>query len=135
MDVYHKVLTRIYEVTDGKETADVDMNDLLKREGFYPSRDDIITHLSNEGWVTSGGRQYEIRITHWGVAEAKKAMANLPDKKQLAEKAANNLLTGSREFVIMLEEFAAGPSKEKFKTIDKRYSDLGAFIERLRSNL
>lgn len=135
MDVYHKVLVRIYEITGGKETADVDLVDLLKREGFYPSRDDIVTHLSNESWVTRSARPYEVKITHWGVAEAKKAMANLPDKKQLAEKDANSLLNGSREFVIMLEEFAAGPSKEKLKTIDKRYTDLGAVIERLRSNL
>ena len=135
MDVFHKVLTKIYEITGGKDTADVDLIDLLKREGFFPSRDSIVSHRSNEGWVMITDRQYVVRITHWGVAEAKKAMSDLPDKAQLAEKDANNLLIGSKEFVIMLEEFAAGPSKEKFKTIDKRYSDLGVVIERLRSNL
>lgn len=135
MDVYHKVLTRIFEITGGKESSDVDLNDLLKREGFFPSRDSIATHLSNEGWVTGTDRQYVVRITHWGIAEAKRALSNAPDKKQLTEKDANSLLNRSREFVIMLEEFAAGPSKEKFKTIDKRFADLGAVIERLRSNL
>jgi hypothetical protein len=34
MDVYHKILTRIYEVTGGKDTVEVDLNDLLKQEGF-----------------------------------------------------------------------------------------------------
>ncbi len=50
MDVYHKVLARIYEITDGVETAEVDLQDLLKREGFYPSLQSISEHLTNESW-------------------------------------------------------------------------------------
>jgi hypothetical protein len=108
---------------------------LLKREGFFPSRDSIVSHISNEGWVIGTDRQYVVRITHWGAAEAKKSMANLPDRTHAAQKDVTSLLNGSRELVKMLEEFADGPSKEKLNSIDKRFSDLSAVIERLRSNL
>jgi hypothetical protein len=135
MDVYHKVLAKIYEITGGRDTVDVDLNDLLKREGFFANIQGIAEHLSSEGWVTETARRYTVRMTHWGVAEAKRTKADLPDRVQLLEKDSGRLLSSSREFVIMLEEFAAGPSKEKFETIDKRFADLGAIVERLKSNL
>jgi hypothetical protein len=35
----------------------------------------------------------------------------------------------------MLEEFAADPSREKLRTIGKRYTEIGAIVERLDGNL
>lgn len=86
MDVYHKVLAKIYEMTDGKETVNVDLKDLLKTEGFFSSLDSISKHLSTESWVTETPKQNIVRITHWGVAEAKRVLSNTPDLAEAATK-------------------------------------------------
>lgn len=135
MDVYHKVLTKIYEECGGDPSVDVDLIDLLKREGFYANIDNISRRLLDESWVAEASRDYAVRLTHWGQGEAKRLLTNQPDTKLLIAKDATRLLNESREFLIMLEEFAADPSKEKLKTIGKRHSDLGAIMERLDGNL
>lgn len=135
MDVYHKVLTKVFEETGGRETVEVDLVDLLKREGFFPSLESIDSTLKSEGWATVGSTASKIRITHWGVAEAKRVLSDKPDKNQILSRDSNRLLSDARELVIMLEEFAAGPNKKKLETLEKRASDISTTIERLKMNL
>lgn len=135
MDVYQKILVKIYESTGGKETVDVDMAELLKREGFFPSIDSIMQQLMDESWIADTKTKNVVRITHWGAAEAKRVAADLPDRKQLVEKDAAKLLSESREFVIMLEEFAAAPDTNKLSTIEKRHADLTPLIKRIGQNI
>lgn len=135
MDVYHKVLTKVFEETGGRETVEVDLVDLLKREGFFPSLESIDSTLKSEGWATGGSTSSKIKITHWGVAEAKRVLADKPDKDQVVAKESTRLLNDARELVIMLEEFSAGPNKKKLETVEKRSSDIAAAIERLKMSV
>ena len=135
MDVYHKILTRIYEITGGKDTVEVDLNDLLKQEGFYSNIDGISLHLTTESWVAETPRPRVVKLTHWGVAEAKRVLSNTPDTVREITKDANRLLADSRELIIMLEEFAVSPSSTNFKTIEKRFADLSTIFGRIRENL
>ncbi len=135
MDVYHKILTRIYEVTGGKDTVEVDLNDLLKQEGFFSNIDNIASHLTTESWIAETPRPRVIRLTHWGAAEAKRVLTNSPDTPRELSKDANRLLAESRELIIMLEEFAVSPSGTNFKTIEKRFADLTAIFERIREKV
>jgi hypothetical protein len=135
MDVFQKILTKVYETSEGKDSVDVDLVDLLKREGFYGNLEGISRRLIDESWVAETPRQYTVRLTHWGAGEAKRLLTNQPDFKTLVAKDANRLLNETREFMIMLEEFAANPSKEKLDTIGKRHSDIGKIVERLDGNL
>lgn len=135
MDVYHKILTRIYEVTGGKDTVEVDLNDLLKQEGFYSNIDNISQHLTTESWVAETARPRVVKITHWGTAEAKRVLTNSPDKQREASKEANRLLAEAREMIIMLEEFAASPNGANFKTIEKKLNDLQTITGRIRDNI
>ncbi|MGB7209531.1 MAG: hypothetical protein WBD27_12780 [Pyrinomonadaceae bacterium] len=135
MDVYHKILTKIYEVTGGKDTVEVDLNDLLKREGFFSNIDNISLHLTTESWVAETPRPRVVKLTHWGAAEAKRVLSNTPDTIRELAKDANRLLADSRELIIMLEEFAVSPSSTNFKTIEKRFVDLSAIFERIRGNI
>ncbi len=134
MDVYHKVLTKIYNVTDGRENADVDLAELLKKEGFFPSIDDIRTYMSSESWIAETNRTNIIRITHWGVAEAKRTLSNGPDKKKLIEKDSSRLISTARELLVMAEELAGSPSEDKLKPIDDKISETAAIVNRIRSN-
>ena len=135
MDVYHKVLAKLYEMTGGRDSVDVDLAELLKKEGFFPSLDNISTHLLGESWVTETARQHTVRITHWGVAEAKRTLSNSPDKNKALTKEANRLLASTREMQIMLEEFVESPDSDKFKVIEQRMSEMTAAAGKIRSNL
>jgi hypothetical protein len=135
MDVYHKILTRIYEVTGGKDTIEVDLNDLLKQEGFYSNIENISQHLTDESWVAETPRPRVVKITHWGAAEAKRVLTNTPDRQREVSKDANRLLAEARELIIMLEEFATSPNGTNFKTIDKKLNDLQAITGRIRENV
>lgn len=135
MDVYHKVLVKIYEMTGGKETENVDLKDLLKAEGFLSNLDSIFKHLSTESWVTETAKQHVVRVTHWGVAEAKRVLSDTPDIALAITKDANRLIADSREFVIMLEEFAAASSREKFQTIEKRFAEMTSAVARIKENV
>ena len=131
MDVYHKVLLKIFAISSGSENTDVDLVDLLKKEGFYSNIDSINDHLSAEGWTTGTAREYTVRITHWGVAEARRALAETPDSAKAIEKQAGRMLADARELVIMLEEFAAGPTKAKFHVLQKRLADVNVLSAKI----
>ncbi len=135
MDVYHKILTKIYEVTGGKDNVEVDLNDLLKQEGFFSNIDNISLHLTTESWVAETPRPRVVKLTHWGAAEAKRVLSNSPDTVRELTKDANRLLADSRELIIMLEEFAVSPSGVNFKTIEKRFADLMVIFERIKGNI
>ncbi len=135
MDVYHKILTKIYEVTDGKDTVEVDLNDLLKQEGFFSNIENISQHLLTESWVAETPRPLVVKITHWGAAEAKRVISNTPDVQHELSKDANRLLGESRELIIMLEEFAVSPNGKNFKTIERKFDDLDSIMGRIRLNV
>lgn len=135
MNVFHKVLTKIYEMTDGKDTVDVDMVELTKREGFYSNLDNISKQLQDEGWIAEAGRKNIIRITHWGATEAKRVLSASPDKVNELSKESNRLLNDGKEYSIMLEEFNAGPDLEKLTRIEKRIAEMADRCKRIRGFL
>lgn len=132
MDVYHRVLAKLYEITGGKDTQDVDFADLLKREGFFPSIDDIKKHLSGESWITETSRTNVVRITHWGVAEAKKARSSTPDGVSETRRNANRLKDKARDFMIAAEEYAGAPSADSLKALEKNFRELEASVAKLK---
>jgi hypothetical protein len=132
MNVYHKVLTKIFEVTGGKDSVDVDLADLTKKEGFFSNIENISRQLQDEGWITEGKTNI-IRITHWGATEAKRVLSASPDKVNELSKESNRLLNDGKEFSIMLEEFAAGPDAGKLGRIEKRISEMSERCKKIRS--
>ena len=135
MNVFHKVLVKIYEMTNGKETVDVDLVDLTKKEGFYPSINNISKQLQDEGWIAEAGRTNIIRITHWGATEAKRVLSASPDKVNELSKESNRLVNEGKEFAIMLEEFNAGPDTAKLGRIEARIADMLDRCRKIRGYL
>ena len=119
MDAYHKILSRIYEISGGKDSVDVDLVELTKKEGYYPSIDDIAFRLKGESWVTES-RTNVVRITHWGVAEAKKSGTSRPDAARAIERDSRKLLAETRELSVVIEEFMAEPTKERFGPVAEK---------------
>ncbi len=135
MNVFHKILVKVFENTAGKDSVEVDFADLLKKEGYFPSIDSIYSQLQDEGWITEAGRKHVIRITHWGVSEAKRVLQNSPDKVNEVEKNSTRLLNEARELIIMLEEFAAKPESKKLERIEKRIAELSDRSKVIREHL
>lgn len=132
MDTYHKVLTKIYEMTGGKELVDVDLTDLLKKEGYFPSLEEISNHLKTEGWVTET-RANVVRITHWGAAEAKKAGTSGSDAAKAIEREGRRLLAESREFSAVVEAFLGDPSSEHISSVRKKFAEMEKIVAGLAS--
>ena len=135
MDVYHKILARVYKDSGGQESVRVDFGEILKQEGFLPSIEQISTHMIKEGWITDSDRKHHVQITHWGVAEAKKAARGVPDSAKAIEKDCYALIAGTKELTVMSEEFEGAPAKKKLQEIEKRLADIKKIVERLADNV
>lgn len=135
MDVYHKVLVKLFEATGGKDSQTVDFKDLVKKEGFLGNYNDIFQLLSGKGWIAETPRADVVKITHWGVKEARKAQGDLPASSQEAKKIAAKTISETREFLILLEEFAAAPTKENFAGAEKKFAVINQAINALKENI
>jgi hypothetical protein len=135
MDVFHKVLTRIYELSGGRESQEVDLIEILKTEGFYSSRDSIKDHLSTESWIIDSGRPDHVLITHWGMAEAKKTLANPDASGQGLDRHTTRLLAFAREFSIEVGEFVEKPNDSTIKPVEHRISEISNLLSKIKSQL
>lgn len=133
MDVYHKVLVKLYEVTEGKDTQTVDFKDLVKTAGFLGNYNDIYDMLSSQGWISESKKPDFVGITHWGVSEAKKSAGGAPDDSQAIKKETNRLVNQAKELAVIAEEFAADTSKDKFEKVGKICEELTVTITRLKN--
>ena len=75
MNVYQKVLIKVFQETGGRDSKAVYLKDLVKDMGFLPSYDEIFSQMSHDGWITETSRMHEVKITPWGVREAKKVQS------------------------------------------------------------
>ena len=131
MDVYQKLLLKVYEQAGGKDSENVDFTDLVKREGFYPSLPGILDHFLSQIWITqSAGKN--VRLTHWGVAEAKKLQSSAPLSPVDSKKEINRLIAETREFMTLLEIFAADVSKDNLNRAAAKFSELDSALEKIK---
>src|SRR5690349_7028483 len=110
MDTFHKILVRIYQIAGGRDKQDVDFIDLIKSEGYLPSLENIKNHLNTEGWITDAAKPGHVRLTHWGIAEAKKSLASPGTADAGIDRVTTRLSNATRDFSIVVEEFIAKPS-------------------------
>lgn len=138
MDVYHKVLVKLYEVTGGKDSEAVEFKDLVKGMGFLGSYPDLFKELSRQGWIAETPRPDVVKITHWGVKEAKKSKSGRADISESAKnllKETNRLIGNTKEFLIILEEFSDDSTEAKFKQVEKKFDDLKGGIDKVKENI
>ncbi len=135
MDIYHKVLLNLYDVTGGKDSQTVDLKDLVKNQGFLGSYERIFQMLSSQGWIAETTKANYVRITHWGVKEAEKGGSDAPSKEQQTKKEIAALSSDAKQFSIIIEGFASEPSKENFEQIEKKSKDLIASVGKIKTML
>jgi hypothetical protein len=132
MDAYHFVLVKIYEAAQGKDSKPVDFRELLKTTGYYSSYTDIFERLSREGWITEDKRPHHVRITHWGIIEARKCVAreNASAEGEM-KKHINKAISETKELLGMLENLKS--SSEDTSNIQNKLSELSNTIEKIVS--
>jgi hypothetical protein len=135
MDVYHRLLVKLYEITGGRESETVDLKELVKKEGYLPSYPQIKEHLSSQSWITETSRVDAVKITHWGVTEAKKTQTGGNDDSQAIKKEINRTMSDARELIIFLEELANDVSKENISKAEKKLAEINSAIQKLKSSV
>lgn len=135
LDLYHKVLAKLYEVTEGKESQIVDLKDMVKTQGFLGSYHDIFQFLSIQGWIMETSKADYVKITHWGVKEAKITQSGLPDAPQEFKNDVDKLVKNIKDFLITAEEFAAETSEESLRFLENQVDEIKSAINRLKENI
>lgn len=138
MDVYHKVLVKLYESTGGRDSQAVDFKELVRGLGFLGNYADILQNMSDQGWIAETTKANFVKITHWGVKEAQKSLTgssdNSDNSKEL-KKIVNNLRDEAKHLLIMLEEFSSDVSKEKLAQIEKKIGEINTTIAKIKTSL
>lgn len=135
MDAYHQVLARLYELTDGKDTKAVDFKELVKSLGFFGNYPDIFERLNAEGWITEDTKADFVRITHWGVSEAKNFRVPENQTNQNLKSETNKALAEAKELGLLLEIFSKDASKDNLAVVERKIVNLIDVISRIKSNL
>jgi hypothetical protein len=76
-----------------------------------------------------------VKITHWGVTEAKKSGTGGGDQSQAARKEINRTIANTRELIIFLEELANDASKENISKAEKKLDEINSAIQKLKSSV
>jgi len=135
MDVYHRVLVKLYEVTGGKPET-VDLRELVKKEGFLGSYPQIFEHLSRQSWITETPRVDSVKITHWGIKEAQKAQTSGGGDDSLAvKKEVNRTISETRELIKIFEDLANDVSKDNIARAEKKLGEINSAIQKLKSSV
>ena len=133
MDVYRKVLLELYDTTGGDTSETVNLLDLVKKAGFLPSYKEIVKELAYRSWIYED-KHDKVKLTHWGVDEAKKWMSRAPDADQTLKKDVNRLTAETGELVEEVESFAANVSREKIAAVEKKIAVINKIIEDIKIN-
>ncbi len=135
MDVYHKVLAKLLESTGGRESEAVDLRELVKKEGFLPSYPDIFQHLSRQSWIAETPRADVVRITHWGITEAKKSASGVVDPTAETRRKATRIISEARELITALEAFGSDPSKDGIPKLERSAEAIAGGIRKLKESV
>ncbi|MEZ5425882.1 MAG: hypothetical protein R2747_06445 [Pyrinomonadaceae bacterium] len=138
MNVYHKVLVKLYEETGGKDSHQVDLKELVKGLGFLGNYPDIFKQLSRQGWIAETRRADVVSITHWGVKEAKKAGGGLAEESEsmkILKRETNGLKANAKDFGILLDEFSGQNTKESFGILEQKFKQMSQGMDKIKENL
>lgn len=133
MDVYHRVLVKLFEETGGSDSKSVDFADLVKRLKFHANYASIYKELSVQGWIVETSKADWVRLTHWGIEEVKKTQRGDGGDFQEIKKDSNRLLAKAQELIGSIENLSAAATKDNFSIVEKKVSQLNTMISELKS--
>ncbi|MDH3493729.1 MAG: hypothetical protein OEM82_09280 [Acidobacteriota bacterium] len=135
MNVYQKVLVRVFEETGGLDSKAVYLRDVVKDMGFLPSYDEIFSQMSSDGWITETSRLDEVKITPWGVREAKKVKSGGSDNTREVGRASKSIKSEVKQLLVMVEELVDDANEKRLKAVENKVSDISEAIKTLKDLL
>lgn len=133
MDAYHEVLVKLYEATGGKDNKSVDFIDLVKKAGLFGNYNNIFQRLNEEGWIAEDVKADFVRITQWGVAEAKKSQTPVTDEDRAAAISANACLSAAKNLVEVLEDFTKDRSDANLKKVAAKFDEVEKAVKLIKA--
>lgn len=135
MDIYHKVLLKLYEETGGRDSRPIDLQDLVKKMGFPGHFADIAARLGGESWIAEDSKRNYVRITHWGVAEAKKSLPSAApaSASKPADKNAEASVKIAGELLELLKNLSGDASAENVAHAEKKLAELQKTLSELKA--
>lgn len=124
MDAYHQVLVKLLEDTQGRDSKAVDLKDIIKKLGYFGNYATIFNRLSEEGWIAEDLKADFVRITHWGVAEAKKAKSQADGVATPTSERAAKCVPLAKEFITALEKYAKDSSRDNLKNAVEKFGEM-----------
>ncbi len=125
MDVYQKVLVKLLDVTEGKDSKSVDFKDLVRKMGLHGNYPAVFERLSQESWIIEDRKADFVKISHWGIAEAKKIIGvESGESEKAVSPNATKCATSAKEFANLLDNFAKDASKDNLAKLENKFSDL-----------
>ena len=137
MNVYHQVLVKLYEETEGKSGKAVNLMNLAKTLGLHGNYTDIFEHLNVAGWIAEASKADWVTITPWGVKEARKALENpggANDARQQIVRHSNLAASLAKELSVLLETQAQNPEAD-FAQASRKAVDLQAAVAQIKTYL
>lgn len=110
VDVYHRVLAKLYEAKGEQSDKILNMLEIIKQEGLVGAKHDIFEYMSHQGWIVDSPTPGFVHLTPWGIKEHKLfSERSKPDKQKLIEDAireSNRAAAAGRELADALEKYA-----------------------------
>ena len=135
MNVYQKVLVKLYDETDGRATKAVYLKDIVRDLGFFPSYRDIFSQMSHDGWITETSRSDEVNITPWGIREAKKLRSGVTDNSREIERVAGKLKAVVKQLLVVTEELVEDVNEENLAAVENEIEIVSETLSELKSQL
>lgn len=135
MDAYQRVLLKLYEVTGGKDTKKVDFRALIKELGYSGSYVDIFERMSRESWIVEDSQADMVKLTHWGVAEAKKKLLPKDEINKLLSENAKKCAALAKEFASLMEGFSKEVSAENLTLAYNKYEEFNSIFKKIREGM
>ena len=134
MDVYHKVLLKLYQTVGGSESQPADLVDLVKKEGFLGNYQNIFKELNGRAWISETNKADWVRITHWGIKEAKNSLSGADDAEIIMRRQANRFLGDARDLARLGENFLGKMDENNFAEIESKLAQLHKTAEKIKTN-
>jgi hypothetical protein len=133
MNAYQEIIIKLYEATGGKDNKSTDLKEIVKKAGLLGNYPNIYSFLCEEGWVAEDSKQDYVRITQWGVAEAKKAQTPVSEEEKAAGANAKILATVAKDLSDLSASYASSPNDENLKRVVAKFGELETALNQAKS--
>ncbi len=140
MNIYHEVLLKLFEVSEGKAGKHFDFVRLVKDLGLHGNYPNIYEYLSGKGWIAESLKPDFVGITPYGIIEVRKFRENggkTEDKNETFLGETARTIGTAKDLIALLEAIEQNPkdAAASFNQIEKKSAELQGVLKQLKENL